>query len=270
MEQCPKVKPQSKSCPPSHASLSMRNGLSGSFLDFDLLPALLARAERTGARAETTADWAEWLSAAGFERKHVGPDDLPTGMSISDFMAADAWRFAERMGFIDPGGLTEDGRQIAALSGLEASRRRDELVSALADRVEDRLCGQGDAPILPLLQRAARNLAETTNLWARECPGLISAEVGAIVHWACVNLRRATELVDNIVSWRDAAMHRYEAPNPGAPAGFNAGFHVDAVTDFYLEHPWLGEKVPMSFGEELALYRLLAYCGLTQIGHREV
>ena len=270
MEQCPKVKPQSKSCPPSHASLSMRNGLSGSFLDFELLPALLARAERTGARAATTADWAGWLGAAGFERKHVGPDDLPAGMSISDVMAADAWRFAERMGFIDPGGLTEDGCQIAALSGLESSHRRDELVSALAERVEDRLRGQGDAPILPLLQRAARNLAETTNLWARECPGLIPAEVGAIVHWACVNLRRATELVDNIVSWRDAAMHRYEAPNPGAPAGFNAGFHVDTVTDFYLEHAWLGEKVPMSFGEELALYRLLAYCGLTQIGHRKV
>ena len=172
----------------------MRNGLSGSFLDFDLLPALLVRAERTGARAETTDDWAVWLSAAGFERKHVGPDDLPAGMSISDVMAADAWRFAERMGFIDPGGLSEDGRQIAALSGLDASRRRDELVSALAERVEDRLRGQGDAPILPLLQRAARNLAETTNLWARECPGLIPAEVGAIVHWACVNLQRATDL----------------------------------------------------------------------------
>ena len=127
----------------------MRNGLSGSLLDFDLLPALLVRAERTGARAETTADWAGWLGAIGFERKHVGPDDLPAGMSISGFMAADAWRFAERMGFIEPGGLTEDGRQIAALSGLEASRRQDELVSALAERVEDRLRGQGEVPILP-------------------------------------------------------------------------------------------------------------------------
>ena len=170
MEQCPKVKPQSKSCPPSHASLSMRNGLSGSFLDFDLLPALLARAERTGARAEATADWAEWLGAADFERKHIGPDDLPAGMSISDVMAADAWRFAERTGFIDPGGLTEDGRQIAALSGLEASRRQDELVSALAERVEDWLRGQGDAPILPLLQRAAHNLTDTTNHWAGNIP----------------------------------------------------------------------------------------------------
>ena len=61
MEQCPKVRSQGESCPSSHASLSMRNDLSGSFLDFDLLPALLARAERTGARAETTADWAGWL-----------------------------------------------------------------------------------------------------------------------------------------------------------------------------------------------------------------
>ena len=103
-----------------------------------------------------------------------------------------------------------------------------------------------------------------TNLWARECPGLIPAEVGAIVHWACVDLRHATELVDNIVSWRDAAMHRYEAPDPGAPAGVNTELHVDVVTDFYLEHPWLGETVSMSTGEEMATYMLRRCCGLSR------
>ena len=128
-----------------------------------------------------------------------------------------------------------------------------------------RLRGQGNAPILPLLRRATRALAETTNFWARECPGLIPAEVSAIVHWAGVNPRRANELIDNIVSWRDVAMHRYAAPDPAAPVGSHAQLHFDRVSEFYLEHPWLGERVRLSYAEELALCRLLEYCGLVAL-----
>ena len=262
MGRCSKVESTSDALLDSTPSLSMRNGLSGSFVDFDLLPSLLVRAERSGGRERTTADWSNWLGASGFEQEHVDPDELPAGLSVADSLAADAWRFAERMGFIDPVGLTEDGRQIAALSGLEAGHRHEELASALAERVEDRLRGQGNAPILPLLRRAARALAETTNFWARECPGLIPAEVSAIIHWAGVNPRRADELIDNIVSWRDVAMHRYAAPDRAAPVGSHAQLHFDRVSEFYLEHPWLGERVRLSYAEELALSKLLAYCGL--------
>ena len=259
MERCSKVESTSDAPPDSTPSLSMRNGLSGSFVDFDLLPNLLARAERSGGRERATADWSRWLSAVGFQHDHVDPHELPTGLSVPDSLAADAWRFAEQMGFIDPVGLTDDGSKVAALSGQDASLRRDKLASALAERVEDRLRGQGNAPILPLLRRAARDLAETTNLWARECPGLIPGEVSAIVHWAGVNPRRADELIDNIVSWRDVAMHRYQAPNPAAEVGEHARLHFDRVSEFYLEHPWLGERVRFSFSEELALCKLIAW-----------
>ena len=87
-------------------------------------------------------------------------------------------------------------------------------------------------------------------------------EVGAIVYWACINRRRAEELVDNIVSWRDVSMHCYQAPNPAADVGEHPRLHFDRVSEFYGEHPWLGEKVPWSFGEELAMSRLLSWCGL--------
>ena len=126
-----------------------------------------------------------------------------------------------------------------------------------------RLRGHGDVSIVDLLREAANKLATTTNLWARECPGLIPAEVGAIVHWACVNRYRAEELVKTIVSWRDVAMHRYPTPDDskrvGAPA---TQLHFDRDSEFYLEHPWLGEKAPWSFGEELAISKLLSWCGL--------
>ena len=59
-------------------------------------------------------------------------------------------------------------------------------------------------------------------------------------------------------------MHRHQAPDPAAAAGANAHFHADKVSEFYQEHPWLGEKVPMSLAAELAFCRLLVYCGLLE------
>ena len=242
--------------------VAMRGGLSGVFVDFDLLPRLLARAELTSDRVETIADWSAFLDQVGFEDAHLDPDEFPAGMSAADCIAADAWRFAERMGLIGANGPMTDGRELAALAETAPDRRRETLASMIARRVERCLRGQDDVPIVDLLRRAAGALEKTTNLWARECPGLIPVEVGAIVFWACVNRRRAGELVDNIVSWRDVAMHSYQAPNAAAEVGEHAQLHFDRVAEFYGEHPWLGEKVPWSFGEELALCRLLGYCGL--------
>ena len=86
------------------------------------------------------------------------------------------------MGFIDPRGLTESGRVVAVLAALASDRRREALAPILAERAEDRLRGERGVSILPLLPRAATNLAKTTNLWARECPGLLPSGVSAIVH----------------------------------------------------------------------------------------
>ena len=61
-------------------------------------------------------------------------------------------------------------------------------------------------------------------------------------------------------------MHRVGPPDPDAPAGANAERHFERLVEFYLEHPDLGERAPFSFGEELALARLLAYCGLFREG----
>ena len=57
-------------------------------------------------------------------------------------------------------------------------------------------------------------------------------------------------------------MHRVGPPDPDAPAGANAERHFERIVEFYLEHPDLGERVPLSFGEEHALVRLLGYCGV--------
>ena len=121
-------------------------------------------------------------------------------------------------------------------------------------------------PIIPLLRRAAERLTASTNLWVRECPGLVPVEVGAIVYWACVDSPRAHTLVRDIEINRDVAMHRVGPLNPDAPAGANVERHFDRILEFYLEHPDLGQGVPLSFGEEPTLARLLGYCGLFR-GH---
>ena len=44
--------------------------------------------------------------------------------------------------------------------------------------------------------------------------------------------------------------------------GSNAERHFDQVSEFYLVHPDLRERTPLTFSRELALVQLLAYCGL--------
>ena len=240
--------------------VAMRGGPSGVFVDFDLLPDLLANV--AAGRVETIAMWSALLTAAGFENEHLDADTIPDDQAEADRTAADAWRFAERMRLVAPDGPTPDGRGAVALVGLDLERRCEALAPLLAPRVEADLRGHGGISIVDLLRRAAQSLAETGHVWARQCPGLVPVEVGAITHWARVNPPRADKLVTDVVSWRDVAMHRYQPPDPAAEVGRHAQLHYERVSEFYLEHEWLAGKVPLSSGEEMALVRLLGWCGL--------
>ena len=262
MDDAVQAEPQAEPDAEDPDSMPLRQGLSSAFLDFDVLPDLLVRAESFDSPEETIEDWANWLDWHGFEDGHLDPDELPPDVSAVQSIAADAYHFCELMGYIDSKWLTEWGLRVAGMPVMASNRPAQAPADVVAEDIEGQLRGEGGAPILPLLQRAALILGETTNLWARECPGLIPAEVSAIVHWACVDFRSANELAERVVTWRDTAMHRREAPDPDADPGINAQFHADTVAEFYREHSWLGEDVEMSLAAELALCRLLVYCGL--------
>ena len=235
------------------------------FVEFDHLPALLADMGRSKERHATVARWASLLEKLGFDDHHIDPGDYPVTQPESALAADGAWRFAECMGFIAAGNLTKAGRKVAGLTGLEPASRHEALAPILAEGVESALVGQSGEPILPLLRQAAQTLAASRNIWARDCPGLLPVEVGAIAHWACVDLQRAHNIVRDIEINRDVAMHRVGPPNPDAPAGANAERHFERVSEFYLEHSDLREQVALTFGEELALVRLLGYCGVLQV-----
>ena len=243
-------------------TLALRGGLSGLFVDFDLLPDLFAGLDQSSERTAAVALWSAFLEASGFDSRAIDPHEFPVEQPAATLAADGAWWLAERLGFIASGTLTDLGREVAAFAELDSASRRESLAPVLAKGVESVLLGQDGLPIIPLLRRAAERLAASTNLWARECPGLVPVEVGAIVYWACVDAQRAHILVRDIEINRDVAMHRVGPPDPDAPAGANAERHFDRILEFYLEHPDLGQRVTLSFGEEIAMARLLGYCGL--------
>ena len=244
-------------------TLALRGGLSGLFVDFDLLPDLLADlGETPGDRGEAIPRWAALLEAAGFDGRAIDPHEYPVPQPPATLAAEGAWRLAGRLGFTLAGDLTDAGRAVAAFAPLDPSHRRETLDPLLAQGVDTALRGQDGLPIISLLRRAAQTLAASTNLWVRQCPGLVPVEVGAITYWACVDAQRAQVLVRDIEINRDVAMHLVGAPNPDLSIRANLERHFDRVMEFYTDHPGLGARAPLSFGEELALVRLLGYCGL--------
>ena len=233
-------------------SVALRRGPSGFFVDFDLLPALLRKADKLSGREQVQACWAELLAETGYSSDFQRNDgDTPDAVAG---LASDAWRFANLMGLLTDGGLTSAGRLVA--DGAV------ELSQALTQGIEKHLVGQGGIEILPLLQSGAATLAKTDDVWARHCPGLLPIEMGAIIHWACVNERKCSNVMDNLVTWRDVAMHRRGEPDPRLNDHENAVVHYNTVVDFYLSHPWLAEHTPMSYGEELAMAKLMDFAGL--------
>ena len=239
-------------------TLALRSGLCGEFVDFGLLPALIAELD-PASHTPAVSRWAGLLNAGGFDSRHMDPDD---GRSASTIAAEGAWRLANRIGLVREGQATEAGHAVAALAGIDAEACQDALAPLLQPGVEAALAGQGGKPIIPLLERAAQALAASNNLWVRVCPALIPIEVGAIVHWACIDFRHAEALVKDIEINRDVAMHRGGPPDPGAPPGTNLERHFERVMEFYFSEPRIGGQVPLSFGEEHALAKLLGFCGL--------
>ena len=249
--------------PSNEPPIGIRGGPSGVFVDFDLLPDLMARSVQTRTRERTIESWTTHLEAVGFGARHIDPDCVPESLSLAAMLASDAWPFAERMGLIDANGPTPTGVKVAMLNDCDEPIREERFRDELREGLEANLLGRGGVSILDMLRTAANTLWTSENLWARTCPGLLPIEVGAIVHWARTDPQRAIELVEKIETWRDVAMHSvHRPPSSTASREANAERHFDAVLKFYLERHWLAEDEPSSFAEEHALAKLLVRCGL--------
>ena len=72
-------------------------------------------------------------------------------------------------------------------------------------------------------------------------------------------LEHAKPLVTDVRINRDVAIHRGGAPSPDVSVEGNRERHFERVMEFYMDKPGLGGRVPFSFGEELALAKLIGY-----------
>ena len=137
-------------------TLALRGGLSGEFVDFHLLPALLADFGGSP-RSAAIGQWAELLVACGFDARQIDPD---ADRLAAEVAAEGAWRLADRTGLITEG--QHDGRGPEPWPRSQSATRRSRASRwpvLLRPRVEAALAGQGGASILPLLKRAAQSLA---------------------------------------------------------------------------------------------------------------
>ena len=244
--------PESKPGPEVPASIANRRSPNGTFVDFHLLPSLLGLAGVSTGRGPIESKWTKFLAETGYTSQFQDIDG--NGPGAANRAAADAWRLAELSGLIDERGLMDTGRRIAD--------DPEDLAAVLALGIEKHLVSASGTEIVPLLRKGAAALAATDDLWARHCPGLLPIEMGTIVHWACVNERKCANVLENLLTWRDVAMHRRGEPDPRMSKSDKAGVHYEAVVDFYLGHPWLAERTPMPYGEELAMAKLLDFAGL--------
>ena len=82
-------------------SLDFRGALVRVFAEFALLPDLL---RLFGEGLNTVGDWAGMLDEFGYNEDHVEDEDIPDGMSLTEFMAADAMQFCRWIALIGPRG----------------------------------------------------------------------------------------------------------------------------------------------------------------------
>lgn len=180
----------------AHPTLALRGGLCGEFVDFGLLPALVT-ALNPEFDSPAVSRWADLLDERGFDSRHIDPDG---GRLASTIAAEGAWWLANRIGLVRDGQMTEAGRAVEALAGIEAEARQTALVPLLRPGVESAHAGQGGKPILP------HSCPSRTLATARRDLGCAfwSASESAASHHVLCRLMAGGFQCSSVSDWRSA------------------------------------------------------------------
>ena len=260
-----------------NAATTSGRGPARLFADFSLLPDLLRHGN--GNLRDVKKAWTDIVRNAGCNLGHVEDEDVPTGGSIDQALANDAFNLALRLRLAerrrqsdgtDAVRLTDAGRRIAEAASTPIGDRGEGHYRAVRDTLakQIRACwlGTGGLDIAALLHNGALRLAETAHVWAGYCPGLLLVEFEALVCDAGAETGRAAQLVDELVGHRDHAMHRHDMPSPDVGPFQNLLLHADAVFDFYMNNLEYGDRLQMTVTEMRATAMLLTYSGLLEDG----
>ena len=240
--------------------------LARTFVELESLPDLLALPGTAAADTPPEA-WTAWEYWDWCNIEHIEEDDMPADENLRDFLAADAWQLVSRLHLVTENGLSSAGQRIAGIAGtpleqrIEAGQMHD-MFTDLAEQVKACHRGRDDLDINDLLQRGARQLAETSHVWAGYCPGLLLVEFDALVRLADTDPDRADLLIAELVVNRDSAMRAYDTPSPDVPPIDNMVIHADSVTAYYLDDLRLLPDDTLNVSAARATAMLYTFTGL--------
>lgn len=246
------------------APVDPQAGLARAFAEFWLLPDLLA-AWTPG--AAPPASWVRLLEREGYTVDHIGEDELPDGPDLASVMAADAWRVAQWLELVDGAGVTDAGLQVARVArfGFDA---RGEAVwrnakEVLAVQVRKCYLGANGVRIADLLETGANTLAGAEDAWTRCCPGLLLAEIEALIHVANADADLARTLADELPRHRARAMRDYAPPPEEFDEILSMTAHADAVSEYYIQElPGHIDESVLTLTAAQATAILFVFCGL--------
>ena len=246
------------------AQVDAQTGLARAFAEFGLLPDLLRLNTYGGG---TVVSWAALLDREGFTMDHVDDAHLPEGDERHFIMAQDAWRIAEWLELTRDGGLTEAGRQVAAIADYSSNERtqavRQPAEDVLAEQLRTCYLGPNGLGIVDLVQEGARALADAHDDWIQVCPGLLLVEFESLIYLAFSDPDRAARMPGELVQHRLDAMRGWPPPPAAADELALMLTHADAVAEHYLEAlPGYVDEDEFTLTAVQATLILFVFCGL--------
>ena len=246
------------------APVDHQAGLARAFAEFWLLPDLLAAWEPD---ATPPSAWARLLEREGYTVDHIAEDELPEGPDLASVMADDAWRVANWLELVDGAGVTDAGLEVAQVARFDFDARNEDVWSAAKEAVaaQVRRCylGADGVRIADLLETGAHALAEAEEAWTQFCPGLLLAEIEALIHLANTDADRARALADELPRHRAQAMREYSPPRAEFDEILNMSVHADAVSAYYIRDlPGYIDESVLTLTAAQATAILFVFCGL--------
>ena len=245
------------------APIDPQTGLARVFAEFDVLPDLLAVVESGDGPPQ---EWVDALIANSYTVDHIYDEDLPPNPDVPTIMAGDAWRLAEWLELVGPDGLTDAGRVVSSIAGLETPSRTEAVWEpvddVLADQIRSLYLGADGTNVVDLVQTGARRLA----VQGKYFPGLLHVEFEALIHLAQTNPPRAVALLDELAQNRIDALRDTPGPFAGVRDLLNATIYADSIALHYLDRlPGHVDDTLLTLTASQATVLLFVFCGLLEV-----
>ena len=184
-------------------------------------------------------------------------------------VCADAWGLAWRLQLVGTDGLSPDGRALAEIGTARSRSDRtahdhSTVQQVLAQQVKRYFLGARELPIVPVLQDAARELAEADSPAAVHLPGLLLAEVAFLIEWAHIDAAEAQAGAHRLAAIRNDLVRWLGEPNPRAHPWTYQLDLADSVNGHHLEteRSSFDALDPLTLTEVRAMSSLLVFTGL--------